>query len=102
MKHWWIVVIVAIVALCVVYVVTVGYEKGEGSPTGELSAKPFYEVRWTSRYDQWSYSTQLESQVFLNEADAQRFESALKDAFKLIRTTHGAETKIVKHNGVDL
>lgn len=52
-----------------------------------LKAVELYEVRWTSRYGEYSGQISLEIEVFTNRFEAELFQRALQDAFKLIKHT---------------
>ena len=53
-----------------------------------------WEVRWTSRYGEYSGNTQPEIRVFTSKGDAMAFRDALVDAFKLIKHTSGCHVSI--------
>ena len=53
-----------------------------------------WEVRWRSRYGQFSSDTQPEVKVFPKEEDAKEFKKALEDAFKLIKHTSGTYVEL--------
>ena len=53
----------------------------------EIEAIISYEVRWKSRFNEYSTGTRTEVRVFLNESAAIAFKQALVDAFALIKTT---------------
>ena len=55
-----------------------------------------WEVRWRSRTGEYSGDTQPEVRVFPNKLDAILFQSALKDAFKLIRQKSGTVVDLSK------
>lgn len=59
----------------------------------ELEGVQLWRVDWISRYDNWSYSTRKETEVFTSEEDAKKFRDALKEAHKLIRNA-GSETRV--------
>jgi hypothetical protein len=64
-------------------------------PSGAFEA---WEVRWTSRYGEYSGNTQPEMKVFPNRAKADAFANDLRKAFNLIK--HTSQTEIyVKRNG---
>ena len=54
-------------------------------------------VRWTSRYGCYSCETKPECEIFPLEEDADRFANQLREAFKLIRHTHGNDV-IIERN----
>jgi hypothetical protein len=55
-----------------------------------------WEVRWTSRYGAFASDTKPEMKIFTTEEDANQFADALRDAFKLIKTTSGTGVSIIK------
>ena len=57
-----------------------------------------WEVRWESRYGQWHKDTKPEVRVFPSKKEAEEFRLALKDAFKLIKHTSGAEVIVTKQD----
>jgi len=66
-------------------------------PTGstkELVAYESWTVRWKSRYDNYSYSTRTECEVFTSEEDANTFANALRAAFTLLRYKADNEVKV--------
>lgn len=63
-----------------------------------VDAKVCWEVRWTSRYGEYSRETKPELRVFTSEEDANEFKDALVDAFKLIKHTSGTKVKIKKQD----
>lgn len=65
----------------------------------EVDAVETWEVRWESRFGEWSGNTQPEIRVFTNESDANSFAKALRDAFKLIRHTSGTKVRVSKVEG---
>lgn len=69
-------------------------------PTGQktVEATELHEVRWTSRYGEYSNSTQPEAEVFTSKEGAEEFAAALRNAFKLIRHTSGTTVEVKKRN----
>jgi hypothetical protein len=68
-------------------------------PTGEKQELTVYEqwsVKWYSRYGEYSGSVTECCEFFTNELDARKLETALKEAFKLIRNTSGIEVRVKK------
>lgn len=61
-----------------------------------VDAKVCWEVRWESRYGEYSSETKPEVRVFTSKDDANEFKDALVDAFKLIKHTSGNEVEITK------
>jgi hypothetical protein len=59
----------------------------ESNATKQVEAIQLWEVRWTSRYGEYSSSTQPEMEAFPTEAEAREFAQALINAFKLVRNT---------------
>ena len=55
-----------------------------------------WEVRWTSRYGEFSGYTEKEARFFPNEDHAKEFKKALEDAFKLIKHTSGTQVSMSK------
>ena len=55
-----------------------------------------WEVSWYSRYGAYSSDTRRECRFFLSQIAAEEFASALRDAFKLIKHTSGANVYLVK------
>lgn len=53
-----------------------------------------WEVRWTSRFDDYSTSTQHEVKVFPNKEEADEFANALRSAFKLLRHTSNTQVYV--------
>lgn len=51
----------------------------------EVNGVELWEVRWESRYDEYSTSTQPEIEVLSTEDDAKAFFEALNEAYKLLR-----------------
>lgn len=62
--------------------------------TKEVNAVQLWEVRWTSRYGDFSSDTQPEMEAFPTEAQAIAFRGALVNAFKLIRHTAGTRVEV--------
>jgi len=62
----------------------------------EINTVQLWEVRWTSRYGDFSSQTRPEIEVFTNELDAREFEIALNNAFVLIRHTSGNNVSVTK------
>lgn len=70
-------------------------------PTGlkeELVAYESWIVRWQSRYDEYSSSIRPEAEVFTNKEDADKFAEQLREAFKLVRHTHGTRVTVKQNN----
>jgi hypothetical protein len=67
--------------------------------TKEIDVVQLWEVRWRSRYGEYSSNTKPQVECFISEEDARDFAKALENAFKLIRHTHPAETKVTVTKG---
>lgn len=59
-------------------------------------ATPSYEVRWTSRYGEYSGHTRPEIEIFKDKNEAEHFKKMLEDAFKIIKHTSGDKVSIIK------
>lgn len=70
-------------------------------PSGETTVEgvELYEVRWTSRYGEYSSSIKPEIEVLMSKEDAEAFAKALLEAFKLIR--HSGKGTDVRMNKRD-
>lgn len=56
--------------------------------TKQIDAVQLWEVRWMSRYGEFSSDTRPEVEVFTSEADAIVFAESLRNAYRLIRHTY--------------
>lgn len=65
----------------------------ETNDTKEIEAAQTWEVRWTSRYAEYSSSTSPQVEVFYSEELAEEFKKSLENAFKLLKHT-GAGTQV--------
>jgi uncharacterized protein YeaC (DUF1315 family) len=61
---------------------------GDGK-TKEIQAVRMWEVRWQSRYDEYSGCVRPEVECFTSEQLAKDFAAALRAAFKLVKITSG-------------
>lgn len=71
----------------------------ESNATKQVEAVQLWEVRWNSRYGEYSSCTQPEMEAFPTEAEAREFAQALINAFKLVRNT-SSENKVKLHRSV--
>jgi hypothetical protein len=65
-------------------------------PAGEATVEAIetYEVRWTSRYGQYSTDVRPEMEIFPSKEGAQAFARAVENAFRIIKYT-GLGTDVV-------
>jgi hypothetical protein len=63
-----------------------------------VDAVQLWEVRWQSRHGAYSGDVRPEMEAFTSLDEASRFQLALENAFRLIRTTSG--TKVFIEKGV--
>lgn len=68
-----------------------------GGEKVEVKATRSWTVRWTSRHNPYSSGSRPECEVFTSATDAERFATALREAFKLIKHTSGTEV-IIQEN----
>jgi hypothetical protein len=61
----------------------------ETNNTRQVEAIRLWEVRWHSRNGEYSHSVRPEMEAFPSQEEAEAFSVSLKNAFELIRHTHG-------------
>lgn len=64
--------------------------------TAATNPDAVWEVRWYSRYGEYSSNTQAETTFFTTEDQAQAFAQHIRDAFVLLRYTSGAQVTVNK------
>lgn len=64
--------------------------------TKEVQAVQMWEVRWHSRYGQYSGDTRPELECFPSQEEAESFAESLRNAFKLIRHSFGTWVAVQK------
>ncbi len=64
--------------------------------TKEIKVAQTWEVRWQSRYGEYSGSVRPELESFLTEKEANDFAESLRAAYKLLRHTSGTEVSVAK------
>ncbi len=68
--------------------------------TVTVNAVQTWEVRWQSRHGDFSSDVRMECEIFTDEATANHFTTALRNAFELVR--HKGAEKIVLTMGKQL
>lgn len=68
----------------------------------EFTVLRSWTVSWESRYGQFSGDTQKEFEVFISEEEANQFANQLKDAYKLLKHTHGTKVSITENKQMPL
>lgn len=63
----------------------------------ELTAYETWAVRWRSRNGRYSSDIRDEMELFTSKEDAEKFATALREAFKLIRHTSGDKVEVSKN-----
>lgn len=66
----------------------------KSNETKEVPSAYLYEVRWDSRYGEYSSSTKPEVEAFTTSELAEEFATSLRNAFKLIRHTSGTAVSV--------
>jgi len=64
--------------------------------TKQVETVQLWQVRWMSRYDEYSFATRPEMEAFTSEVEADAFALSLKRAFDLIKHTSGNYVTVQK------
>lgn len=70
----------------------------KSNETRLAEAIALWEVRWESRYGPYYSEVQPEMEVFTSENEAFAFAEALKNAFRLTKTTSGNKVHVKLRN----
>lgn len=68
----------------------------ETNDTKVVESVQLWEVRWNSRYGEFSSNIQPEIEVFTSEEKAKEFQKSLLNAFKLIRYTSCNKVTLIR------